>query len=291
MKRIYATTGVLAALLLSSLTTFAQSQSRKDLLQEIEAKRKELLALEQNFLAPPEEDRARYATFLQARNTGLIRLLPREKYDSAIPRHSPNVQATLESFSRKSVTDLPQAQQSGVPTTEVPPDLRDVPRLNPDNARYNGSLLISGGGAYYSFSRKTHEIAYGSDISLYNRELSVGFTGVDYGLMAKLGDIPLETVNLEFPEAKALVSYKPVSLHSQARLEKRRLERDTEINGLTFKRRQLLQQHATYLLRSIDYDQSDVLVAFRVVRVDSDGSAIILYKLLKQFSIPRLTGN
>lgn len=291
MKRIYATTGVLAALLLSSLTTFAQTQSRKDLLREIEAKHKELLALEQNFLAPAEQDRARYAAFLKARNTGLIRLLPREKYDSAIPRYSPNVQVTVESFSRKSAADLPQAQQSGVPTAEVPPDLRDVPRVEPDTARHNGSLLMSGGGAYYSFTRRTHETTYGSDISLYNREFLVGFTGVDYGLMARLGDVPLETVNLESPEAKALASYKPISSHSQARLEKSRLDRDTEINGHKFKRRQHLQQNSTYLLRSIDYDQSDLLVAFRVVRVDSDGSAIILYKLLKQFSLPRLTGN
>ena len=291
MKRIYATTGVLAALLLSSLTTFAQSQSREDLLQQIEAKHKELLLLEQNFLAPAETDRAKYANFLQDRNTGLIRLLPREKYDSAIPRYSPNVQATLESFNRKSLTDLPQAQHSGVPTAEVQPKLRDVPRLPSDTARHNGSLLINGGGAYYSFTRKTHEFGRGSDISLYNRELLVGFNGVDYGLMARLGDVPLETVDLEFPEAKVLVSYQPVALHSQARLEKRRLDRDTEINGLKFKRRQLLQQNSTYLLRSIDYDHSDILVAFRVVRVDSDGSAIILYKLLKQFSLPRLTGN
>ena len=291
MKRIYATTGVLAALLLSSLTTFAQSKSREELLQEIEAKRKELLVLEQKFLAPAEEDRARYAAFLQARNTGLIRLLPREKYDSAIPRYSPNVQATLESFSRRSVADLPQAQQSGVPTAEVPPALRDVPRVEPDPVRFNAGLLINGGGAYYSFTRKTHEYGSHSDIQLQRGELSVGFAGVNYGLMKRLGDVPLETVDFELPAVKVLVSYKPASQHSQARLEKRRLEQDTEIEGLSFKRRLPLQSNTTFLLRSIDYHQSDVLVAFRVVRVDSDGSAIILWKLLKKFSIPHLARN
>jgi hypothetical protein len=48
---------------------------------------------------------------------------------------------------------------------------------------------------------------------------------------------------------------------------------------------------STYLLRAIYYSRSDVLVAFRVVRVDSDGSAIILWKLLKKYSIPQLERN
>jgi hypothetical protein len=43
---------------------------------------------------------------------------------------------------------------------------------------------------------------------------------------------------------------------------------------------------STYLLRSLNYDESDVLVAFRVVRIDSDGSVTILWKLLQKFETP-----
>ena len=46
--------------------------------------------------------------------------------------------------------------------------------------------------------------------------------------------------------------------------------------------------NGTYLLRSIDYSTSDVLVAFKVVRKDSDGSVILAWKLLKKYPVPQL---
>ena len=47
----------------------------------METKRAELAKLETQFLSPSAEDRAAYAEFLTQPNTGLIRLLPREKFD------------------------------------------------------------------------------------------------------------------------------------------------------------------------------------------------------------------
>lgn len=44
----------------------------------------------------------------------------------------------------------------------------------------------------------------------------------------------------------------------------------------------------TYLLRSINYDTSDVLVAFRVVRWDTDGSLILVWQMLKKYLVPQL---
>jgi hypothetical protein len=70
-------------------TTFAQSQSRDEMLKEIRAKRTELEKLEKQFLAVPEEDGVTYAEFLREPNTGLIRLLPREKYDSESYKQNP----------------------------------------------------------------------------------------------------------------------------------------------------------------------------------------------------------
>ena len=43
----------------------------------------------------------------------------------------------------------------------------------------------------------------------------------------------------------------------------------------------------TYALRSLDYEFSDVLVAFHVVRQDDDGSMILLWKMLKKFPAPK----
>lgn len=42
----------------------------------------------------------------------------------------------------------------------------------------------------------------------------------------------------------------------------------------------------TYILRSISYERFDVLVAFRMVRKDTDGSLILLWKKLKRIPHP-----
>src|SRR6185312_7180990 len=82
MRKISITATTIIVLTLSAVTAFAQTQSREDILKEIDAKRAELAALEKRFLSASEEDKATYAEFLRQPNTGLIRLLPREKYDT-----------------------------------------------------------------------------------------------------------------------------------------------------------------------------------------------------------------
>src|SRR4051812_15872903 len=80
MKRI-----CVAALLLTTIcaiSVIAQTESRADILKEIEAKRAELGKLETRYIALSAEDRAAFAAFLSQPDTGLIRLMPREKFDS-----------------------------------------------------------------------------------------------------------------------------------------------------------------------------------------------------------------
>lgn len=240
MKKIIVIAGVLVTFLLSSLTVFAQS--REDLLKQIEAKRAELDALEKSFLAPSEEDREAYATFLRQPDTGIVRILPRETYD-------------------------------------------DV--ANKDRKR----IVTRGGGAYYSFTRQSHEYGYGSDIELAQNQLSVGFAGADYGLLTNIGDVPLENVTLEMPAASIFAAYNPPSEEPKARIEQRRFSMGADLQGISVTRHLPMKLNSTYLVRSVNYDQSDVLVAFRVVRIDSDKSAILLWKLLKKYPTPNLAQN
>ena len=237
MKKITLATGVLITLLLAAVSGFAQTQSREDLLKQIEAKRAELDVLEKRFLSPSEEDKARYAEFLRQPNTGLIRLLPREKYD------------------------------------------RDA----------KGAMTIRGGGAYYSFVRLTHEYGYGSDIELSNGVLSTGFAGANYGIITSLGDTPLENVSLE--TAQVLAAHVPPSELPKARIEQRKWSNGEIVESTNYRNRVGLAANSTYLLRSIDYDTSDVLVALKVVRMDSDDSAVILWKLVKKYPTPVLSRN
>src|SRR5687767_12172467 len=116
MKKIVAITTFSLTLILACLSVGAQekTQSRDDVIKEIEAKRAELAVLEQKVLAVADTDREEFASFLSQPQTGIIRLLPRELYDGNSKRR----------------------------------------------------LAINGGGAYYSFVRKTHEYGQGSDIEL-----------------------------------------------------------------------------------------------------------------------------
>jgi hypothetical protein len=80
---------ILSTVLLTLMLTtaaYAQSPSREELQREIESKRAELAVLEEQFLSPSEFDRAAFVSFLDQPDTGLIRLLPREIYDSEVYR-------------------------------------------------------------------------------------------------------------------------------------------------------------------------------------------------------------
>lgn len=234
MKLISTATLLISILVVFSINVLAQSESRDDVLKQIETKRAELSALEKKFLAPSEEDRATYVDFLKQPGTGLIRLLPREIYDKET------------------------------------------------------TLTIRGGGAYYSFTRKTHAYGYGSDIELQQGFLSVAFAGADYGMLVKLGDVPLESVNVELPSVRFLSAYTAVTEEPQARLEQRRFGSGTKIDGILYSERARAQINTTYVVRSINYSESDVLVAFRVVRKDSDGSLTIAWRMLREFPVTDL---
>ena len=238
MKRIFAVALFIGS---CSLVGFGQTESRADLLKEIETKRADLAKLEKRFLAPSAEDRAAYAEFLSQSDAGLIRLLPREKYDSDVNR--------------------------------------------------NSGMTVRGGGAYYSFSRQTHEYGFAIDIGLAQGYLQTGFGGADYGMLTKLDVVQLEDISTKLPGVAFLADYVAVTEEPQARIEQRRFDTGTVIDGVTYKRRVPVEVGATYALRSISFDTSDVLVAFRVVRQDTDGSLIIAWRMLEKYPTPKLARN
>jgi len=242
MKKFLFATAPLIALMLSALSVCAQTQSRDDLLKEISAKLAELLKLEKAFLAPSEEDQAKYAEFLRLPDTGLIRLLPRETFDTG-------------------------------------------------NSAEKQQLVIRGGGAFYSFKERTHEYKNSTAIGLEQGQLMTIFAGANYAMLANVGDVPLENFSLESTAAQILAQHTPAIDEPHARVEQRRYMDGTTIDGISYKSRLPLRLNSTYVLRSVLYDTSDAMVAFRVVRVDNDDSAIILWKLLKKYPTPYLARN
>jgi hypothetical protein len=70
-----------SSLALLILPVAAQSQDRAELQFKIESLREQLIAKERVFLSPSPQDMAAFADFLRQPDTGLSRLMPREKYD------------------------------------------------------------------------------------------------------------------------------------------------------------------------------------------------------------------
>lgn len=234
ISRKYLKFGFLLFLSLCCSTTIAQSPQRSELLKEIEDLRLQLKLREEAFLLPSAQDRAALAEFLRQPDTGLIRLLPREKFDG------------------------------------------------------KNKLTIRGGGAYYSFTRLTHEYGYGSDIELQTNELSVGFAGADYGMMVNISPSPLEELTLESSRVRFLSEYQPPADESGARSEYRRFGEGVNEGKITYKRSVPVKEGATYMLRSINYENSDVLVGLHILRRDMDGSVILAWKMLKKYRVPQL---
>ena len=240
MKKTFAVTTFSLTLILACLCVSAQSPSRENLLKEIdaktkeiEAKRAELTALIKKILDVSDTDRQEFAAFLKQPQTGMLRLLPREKYDG------------------------------------------------------KGPLAINGGGAYYSFVLKTHEYGHGSDISLEQGQLSVGFAGADYGMLLNIGDVSFDQVS-NHNATRTLLDYKSPIKEADIRAEYQKLWKGIELTGFNFQRRVPANVSNTYLLRSISPDASDIAVAFRIIRKDTDDSLILAYKVLKSFPRPAM---
>ena len=150
-------------------------------------------------------------------------------------------------------------------------------------------IKLRGGGSYYSFYYLSHEYGWGSDLSLEKDYLSVGFAGADYGMLTNLGNVSLEDIISD--DSSFISNYKPAYREKDARKEYRKFQLGETIDGALYRSRLPCEVGSTYLVRSIYYDTSDILVAFRVVRKDVDDSIIIAWKLLRNFGKPALARN
>lgn len=171
--------------------------------------------------------------------------------------------------------------------------VRLLPRELNDSEVYKVEkrLDMRGGGAYFSFYFRAHPYGYGSDISLDRGLLSVGFAGADFGMLTDIGNVEIDTFNVNDPRAAFLLSFQAPTKEAEARLAGQKLYPNLSVDGVAYMRHIRGEVNHTYLVRSIVYDMSDVLVVFRVVKKDEDGSFIIAWKLLKEFSSPKLERN
>jgi hypothetical protein len=200
-----------------------------------------------------------------------FRILPRETYDGKIPLIGGGAyyafEPGIQDFNENSLSSDLYKQVKAPGFKMLPP-------------------VVEGEHRYTRVQVSPHLYSFGSDLSLENGKFQVGFAGLSYGLLLDLGETPIENVTIGLPQSTFLTSYAPPVKISEIRAEQAR-SRAYEANGYKYQKSVAASGGHTYLLRSIDFNRSDVLVAFKVHRQDTDGSMIVLWKKLKAFDKPK----
>lgn len=172
------------------------------------------------------------------------------------------------------------------------------------------SLPIRGGGAYYSFERKTHVLGAWSDIGLQEKILFTQVTNLSMGLFTVLGDVPLESVTLQSPGVDFLNQMTIPRLIPEASAQVKRNDKGFQEGEFVYQAAIRAVPDTTYILRSVGYKQpdffriipgtslvlssanayqgADLIIAFRIVRQEENGALTILWKRLKKASAPEL---
>jgi hypothetical protein len=151
-------------------------------------------------------------------------------------------------------------------------------------------LPIKGRGAYYSYSKLRHELDGWSEIGLQNGTFQVGFAPRALGFMGLLGDVPLEAVTLDSKEVGYLHKLVPLTTYQDIMAQGEEHIRRLRAGGMIYSSTMDALLDNTYVLRSTTSGKADILVAFRVIREDADGSLHILWKKLAGYPVTTLKG-
>lgn len=174
------------------------------------------------------------------------------------------------------------------------------------STEYCLKYTMPGSGSSFSFRKGDYSNSRFADLTFsQNRFHSKGL--LIQGIFGDIGDIPLENVNLRTRGVSYLRELEAPEEIEELIKYNLELEKGISSEGVTFNRSVPLYDNNTYLLRSIayrgqyfrtvenvaynelDYDKRrDLIVAFRVVRYQSNDGITILWKVLSDQKSPKL---
>ena len=204
---------------------------------------------EKSLLTPSPEIRQQFAGFLELPNTGLIRMYP------------PGRRRVI------SVTDLATGRRPGF-------------------GRY---------ASLYSFTKARHGNGLNgyvdprlgwAELLLLNGRFLTGFNGEALGVLVALGDVPLETVTPETDGVTGLTNITPPADYFEAVSLSRRNRAGFALERFRYGSSLPVAENMTYVLRSTSNKRADILVGFRVVRVDELGGVTLIWRKLKIYPKP-----
>jgi hypothetical protein len=206
-------------------------------------------SLEKQLLEPSLEDQQRFAEFLRLPDTGVIRMFP------------PGRRRVI------SVSDLATGRRPGF-----------------------GSYA-----SLYSFSKQKH--GHGlhgyvdprlgwAELRLWNGRFVTGVTGESLGVLVALGDVPLESVTPETYGVTGLTNIMPPADYFEAATLSRRNRAGFALEKFRYGSALPVAENTTYVLRATSNKRADVLVGFRVVRLEENGSVTLIWRKLKVYPKP-----
>jgi hypothetical protein len=159
---------------------------------------------------------------------------------------------------------------------------------------------------YYSFREKEHTIEMLADIRLKSGYfISDGI--LSQGILVNLGEIDLEKVFGESEGVKFLSNYLPDSQGAEAQKQYVQMTKGVKAGNYVYKKALPIIADATYALRVIAYKGNvfrtfrgfrfdllegdkriDLTLAFRVIRLEKDGSVTLLWKEVERKESLRL---
>ena len=205
---------------------------------------------EKLLLAPSPVLQEQFAEFLELPNTGLIRMYP------------PGRRRVI------SVPDLATGRRPGF-------------------GRY---------ASLYSFTKAKHGNGLNgyvdprlgwAELLLINGRFITGFNGEALGVLVALGDVPLETVTPETDGVSGLTNITPPADYFEAVSLSRRNRAGFALDKFRYGSSLPVAENTTYVLRSTSNKRADLLVGFRVLRVEENGSLTLLWRRLKVYPKPK----
>src|SRR6478672_7251150 len=143
---------------------------------------------------------------------------------------------------------------------------------------------IRGGGAFYSFANGLHSYNKIPQIALQHENLITGFAGNNFGFLVDLGPSDLQDIETS-PGANFFVSYKLPLYERDLKIGSIHGQRVDEL-AMTLQGYLPAKIDHSYLLRAIDWDQADTVVAFKILKIDKNGSLTIVWKKIADLPKP-----
>jgi hypothetical protein len=167
-------------------------------------------------------------------------------------------------------------------------------------------FTMPGAGTAYSFRAETYRAPHLADLILAKDVLKTDGV-LQQGILVNLGDVPIEDVTLQTKGLKFLNDFQPVADVEALKDADRRLSEGVRADGFLYRFGFYISDQTTFALRSIAYrgkvmrsfngvtynelnfdKRKDVIVVLRVVELDPQGHATILWKILQNKEAPSL---